>query len=459
MSGPVESTPVQHSGRILLFALLIICNLGLVADLSQQGIQPSLLVATQALRVLFFLGCAFELQRSPSGPHSLNLVSTFLIAQAIFASVIGDMRHMPETVLLGNGSLCLATAALVPWGWRRQSLLGLVVVIGWLVLMLIRGPADYPMQGGLLIFLLVGCSTALAFETRRDHLDFGQRLAQAVAARSELHTLNIELEARVAARTRNLEETSQQLYAFCQAISHDLRPPLRTIDGFNGLLLEPTEVQPSQSDLDVLNEVRAAAQTLGHDIDELLNGVRDAQALLSYAPVNLSTLVESSLGTLCQAKGPCKLRISVDPNLIILGESDAYIEFIDQICLYAWGQVENEAEPTIHFGVHVLDSGQRTFFLEDNGPGFDMSSENPLDPPTATAHQIHGRRDHSLKDDADDDRGLDRLPQLGLASAQRTLHEHAGSLWATSAASGGSTLFFTVADKDDTYPIEGELSS
>lgn len=445
MNEPRKEISVQHSGRIVLFALLIICNLGLIADLAQRGLHADLLVTTEIVRILFYLGCANLLHRAQSNDRSLAIVTAFTLAQAVFAGVIGDLRGMPNTILLGNGSLCLATAALVPWGWRRQIVLGGSAFAVWISLSLVQGSATYGPQSALLLGLLVVCSIAIAIETHRDRLDFSRRLESAQTARAQLRSLNLELEERISQRTRQLEETAAELFAFCQAVSHDLRPPLRTIDGFSGLLLEAAESSIAKQDMQSIEEGRRAAQALGENIDELLIDVRDAQQLLTHAPINLSELVAASLQTLKSGEASSKLQIEVEADLTILGDSDAYIDLVDELCLRSWLEVAHAHAPRIRFGARTLENGRRAFFIEDNGKGLDAASGDLIDQITGPGNSHDG-----TSGEAETSTGL---KPLGIARARRTLLERGGQLWASSAVGGGTTLFFTVGDADDTALI------
>ncbi len=243
----------------------------------------------------------------------------------------------------------------------------------------------------------------------------------------EAQSLNMELEQRVAQRTAQLEAANKELESFSYSVSHDLRAPLRAIDGFSLALLEDYTAQLPPQGQDYLRRVRASAQRMAELIDDLLNLSRVTRAPFASQPLNLSELAESVFAELQRTQPERRITISVAPNLMVNGDPHLLRIMLENLLGNAWKFTSKQENARIEVG--VLDQGaSRIFYVRDNGAGFDMKY----------AGKLFGafQRLHSLSE----------FPGtgIGLATVQRIIHRHGGNVWAEGRLNEGATFYFTL---------------
>jgi len=246
-------------------------------------------------------------------------------------------------------------------------------------------------------------------------------------AQEAIHQLNSELEQRVIERTVQLEAANKELEAFSYSVSHDLRAPLRAVDGFSQAVLEdygPLLPEPCREDLQT---IRNGAQKMGQLIDDLLTFSRLSRLPLSKSAVDTGKLVRSVLGELnYKQKGrQIDLRIAAlapcqaDPALL----KQVWVNLLSNALKYTG---KREAA-VIEIGC-AREKGQNVYFVRDNGTGFDMQY----------AHKLFGvfQRLHRMEDYEG--------TGVGLAIVQRVIHRHGGRVWAESTVNRGATFYFTL---------------
>jgi PAS domain S-box-containing protein len=243
----------------------------------------------------------------------------------------------------------------------------------------------------------------------------------------EIRRLNSELESRVVERTAQLESANKELDAFSYSVSHDLRAPLRHIDGFSRAVLDDQGDRLDANGRDNLRRVRAAAQRMAELIDDLLGLARVGRSELRRRNVDLSriaTEVGAGLAELHDERGVELVVMdgamaSCDPGLLEI--------VIENLIGNAWKFTSKQKLGRVEFGFRDEGSA-RTFFVRDNGAGFD----------TAYAAKLFGafQRLHS----ANEFEGTG----IGLATVQRIVHRHGGRVWAESEPGLGATFYFTV---------------
>ncbi|HMB23112.1 MAG TPA: PAS domain S-box protein [Anaerolineales bacterium] len=239
----------------------------------------------------------------------------------------------------------------------------------------------------------------------------------------DVQKLNEDLKQRAA----QLEAANKELEAFSYSVSHDLRAPLRSIDGFSHALLEDYSEQLPDEGRSYLERVRAAAQRMAVLIDDLLNLSRITRTQLQPKFINLSKLVEDIAQSLRESQPGHQVTLAVAPDLMVEGDPHLMRIVLENLLSNAWKFTSRQEQPVIEFGqkMHVKE---RTFYVRDNGVGFDM----------AYADKLFGvfQRLHSISE----------FPGtgVGLATVQRIIAIHGGRIWAESAEGKGATFYFTL---------------
>jgi light-regulated signal transduction histidine kinase (bacteriophytochrome) len=224
-----------------------------------------------------------------------------------------------------------------------------------------------------------------------------------------------------------LEAANKELEAFSYSVSHDLRAPLRSIDGFSHVVLEDYGEQLPADARGYLERVRAAAQRMAVLIDDLLNLSRVTRTAVQPKFINLSKMVEEIGYSLQENHSQRQVTFSVTPDLMVEADPHLMNIVLENLLSNAWKFTSKREQAVIEFGQKAHD-GERTFFVRDNGVGFDM----------AYADKLFGvfQRLHSVSE----------FPGtgVGLATVQRIISIHGGKIWAESVEGKGTTFYFTL---------------
>jgi len=247
------------------------------------------------------------------------------------------------------------------------------------------------------------------------------------AAGEKIQELNANLERRVAERTTELEAANRELEAFSYSVSHDLRAPLRAVDGFSQAVLEDYGAQlPEQGRRD-LQTIRAGAQRMGILIDDLLTFSRLGRTPLKKQAVDITYLVGHVLEELNYQREGREVEIRIgdlprspgDPALL----NQVWVNLISNALKYT----RRRETAVIEIGCK-LEHDEQVYFVRDNGAGFDMRYANKL---FGVFQRLHR---------ADEFEGTG----VGLAIVQRIIHRHGGQIWAKAAPNLGATFYFTL---------------
>lgn len=240
-------------------------------------------------------------------------------------------------------------------------------------------------------------------------------------------TDRMRAEEEIRRRSSELEAANKELEAFCYSVSHDLRAPLRGIDGFSQALLEDYAPQLDDQAKDHLRRIRAGTQRMGTLIDDLLNLSRITRADLSRESVNLSELARSIAADFCRNQPERAVEFDIASDLRASGDPHLIHIALENLLGNAWKFSSRCERARIEFG-RVHENGASAFFVRDNGAGFDA----------AYADRLFGafQRLHSSAD----------FPGtgVGLASVHRIIHRHGGKIWAEGATGQGATFYFTL---------------
>jgi hypothetical protein len=204
-------------------------------------------------------------------------------------------------------------------------------------------------------------------------------------AEEAIRRMNAELEARVRARTSELEEANRELESFAYSVSHDLRAPLRAMDGFSQLLVEEYGERLDAEGLRYLARVREGAQRMGRLVDDLLRLSRVARTELKLESVDVSALALELLGELRSAGPGRRVEAVVAPGLVAQADRDLLRILLDNLLQNAWKFTALRADARIEVGAEGAGPGA-SYFVRDNGAGFDMAFASQLFKPFSRLH-------------------------------------------------------------------------
>ena len=242
--------------------------------------------------------------------------------------------------------------------------------------------------------------------------------------------LNEELEERIKERTAELEASNKELEAFSYSVSHDLRAPLTHIHGFSGLLQEKYKSQLDEQGQKYLQNISNAAGRMSSLIDDLLSLGKVGRQGLKLWDVGLASLVEEVQS---EIEGDCRDR-QIEWRIGSLPHVKCDRGLMKQVLVNLLSNAVKYTKPreraVIEMGHTIIDGGL-TFFVRDNGVGFDMNYADKLFAPFQRLHR------------AEDFAGTG----IGLATAQRIVQKHGGRIWAESVLDHGSTFYFTVGSE------------
>lgn len=242
-----------------------------------------------------------------------------------------------------------------------------------------------------------------------------------------LRELNASLEQRVMQRTAELETANQELKAFSYSVSHDLRAPLRAIDGFSRALLEDYAELIDTTGKDYLQRVRNSAQHMGTLIDDMLKLSRVTQATLQPDAVDLGAMAKAVVAQLRRQSPTRDVRVDIAPDLHACGDPGLLRVMLENLFDNAWKYTGKTAAAHIVFDARQRD-GETVFRVCDNGAGFDMQYADKL---FGAFQRLHRR---------DDFEGTG----VGLATVRRIVHRHGGRVWAEAEPDRGARFYFTL---------------
>jgi PAS domain S-box-containing protein len=247
----------------------------------------------------------------------------------------------------------------------------------------------------------------------------------------EAQQINAELEKRVTRRTAQLETANQELEAFSYSVSHDLRTPLRAIDGFSRMIIRDYESLLPEDGQRRLRIIRENAQQMGQLIDDLLAFSRLNRQPLRKRPINMGDLVRQTLEKLSTEQQNRQVEMTIGD----LPEANGDPALLQQVLLNLLANALKFTRPRpiaqITIGYEFQQSeGQSAYFVRDNGVGFDMQYSNKL---FGVFQRLHRPEDFEGTG-------------VGLAIVQRVIHRHGGRVWGESEPDRGTTFYFTLEE-------------
>ena len=251
----------------------------------------------------------------------------------------------------------------------------------------------------------------------------GQDITERKQAEEEVEKLNGELKSRAT----ELEASNKELEAFAYSVSHDLRAPLRSMEGFSQALLEDCYDTLNDECKDYLKRIQSSAELMAQLIDDLLQLSRLTRTEMVFSKVKLSELAQAVAAKLKNDEPKRKAEFVITPGLIAHGDENLLRIALVNLLGNAWKFTGKLPEARIEFGITERD-GKKVYFVRDNGAGFDMTYVDKLFKPFQRLHS-------SLE-----------FPGtgIGLASVQRIINRHGGKVWAEGKAGQGATFYFTL---------------
>lgn len=368
----------------------------LIAFLARMALDPTLQKATNK-RVFptFIIAIILTSWYSGFGPSLLTLIGGFVLADYFFL-------HQPFTLAIGEGEfLDLVLPALV---------IAITIILFGRSMHLARDLADQHVIESL---------------TQQEKMQ--EEIAERKRAEAEVRRLNAELELRVVARTSELVASNQELESFTYSVSHDLRAPLRHVDGYAQILTEDFGPQLPEEAAELLQKIRQGSQNMGHLVDDLLNLSRVGKQQLARQRVPLQPLVESVLKEI-QLEAPDR---KVDWHVGALPEVECDAGLMRIVFANLLSNALKYTRPREQAMIEVGETeraGETATFVRDNGVGFNMKYANKL---FGVFQRLHR---------AEEFEGTG----VGLATVARIIRKHGGKIWAEGEVDKGATFYFTL---------------
>jgi signal transduction histidine kinase len=390
--GPAAPPPIEDRVNILL-----------VDD------QPANLVALEAM----LQGLGQNLIKAQSGREALKSLLTHDFAVILLDVKMPDMDGFETAALIRERDKSRHTPILfltAADNTQTQAVRGYAVGA---VDYLIKPVVPEFVRSKVAVFVELAKKTQLL---RRQ----AQLLAESEQAARELAETRAEL-------VRDLEHKNRELESFSYAVSHDLRAPLRRIDSFSRAVLESQGDKLDDSGCKFLSRVREASQQMSQLIDDVLYLSRVTRAELREQEVNLSDVASLILDQLQDGEPDRVIERKIRPGVIVTGDGQLLRIAMKNLLENAWKFTSKEPRPRIEFGV-THGSAEPSYFVRDNGAGFDMAYAARLFGPFQRLHPQH------------------EFPGtgIGLATVQRIIHRHGGRVWAEGLVGQGATFHFTL---------------
>lgn len=251
-------------------------------------------------------------------------------------------------------------------------------------------------------------------------------------ASDEILRLNSELEERVGKRTAELETANRELEAFSYSVSHDLRNPLNTIDGFSDLLRKEislgTSHVGSERSQHYLSRIRSGVVQMGELIDALLSLAQVSRTTLRWETTDLSTMAQTLLTTYREREPGHRVEITIEPGMTVAGDPALLRQVLENLLSNAWKFSGKKPQPAIRFSSTLKADGRRVYAVQDNGAGFDMAYGDKL---FGAFQRLHTAAEFAGTG-------------IGLATVQRIIKRHGGQVWAEGIPGEGARFSFTL---------------
>jgi PAS domain S-box-containing protein len=288
-------------------------------------------------------------------------------------------------------------------------------------------------KAGQAFWLEVNVAPLISEDGSRTHwVSLGRDITERRQARQEILQLNGELEARVHRRTAQLQAANQELEAFSYSVSHDLRSPLKTIEGFSHLLERAVGGDVNVKAKHYLGRIRAGVRQMGELIDGLLSLAQLSRDTLQFSEVDLSAIARR-VELECREREPDRqVQVHIEDGMVLArGDARLLLAVMQNVLGNAWKFTARQEAARIDIGSQAgvgQAIGQTVYFIRDNGAGFDMTHADKL---FGTFERLHSPADFSGTG-------------IGLATVKRIIERHDGRVWAQGQEGEGACFYFTL---------------
>ena len=372
------------------------------------------LLAASNLGQLETNGYAYELSRL--NPDSARWEAFARSAMPLSAEPVKFDFEVP------NGTWRLAVTP--QEGWRTYSTIALDYALTTAVSLTLAGLIYVLLRQPELLRAEVETRTA---ELSEANLRLEAEIDQRAQAEDEIRRLNTDLEQRVRERTSQLEVSNRELESFSYSVSHDLRAPLRHIEGYSRILLEDYGGQLDEGVKQYVERIRRCSDRMKELIDNLLKLAQLSRKELQMKSVDLSTLAKNIAADLAADDPQRRVSFRIGERLTSFGDADLLRVALENLLGNAWKYTGKKTDAVIEFDAEE-SYGRRVFYVRDNGAGFDMKHADKL---FGVFQRLHSATEFE---------GVG----VGLATVQRIVHRHGGEIWAEGEAGRGATFYFTL---------------
>lgn len=251
----------------------------------------------------------------------------------------------------------------------------------------------------------------------------------------EILQLNRDLEDRINERTRTLQEVNNELESFTYSVSHDLRAPLRAIHGYSQMLHEDYLPKFDQEGIRLLNAIKFNATRMGKLVDELLSFSRMGKRPLAQTETDMTALVKEVIKDLSDERAENRINFVVGDLSVARVDRALLRQVFENLVGNAIKYSSKKEQSEIEIGVTDVN-GERTWFVKDNGAGFDMAYYKKL---FGVFQRLHEQQEFEGTG-------------VGLAIVQRVIHRHGGKIWAESKVGEGAVFYFTLGSPEKPLP-------
>lgn len=259
-------------------------------------------------------------------------------------------------------------------------------------------------------------------------------ITQRVKDEEEIKLLNQTLEKKVIERTSELELANKEMEAFAYSVSHDLRAPLRSIDGFSQIILEDFSDSIPEDGKHYFDQVIKSTHQMSKLIDDLLRLSRIMRVDINRSEIDLSVMANQELSNLKEQYPDRRVAVVVESSMHVTADHNLIKIAMENLLRNAWKFTGNKATGKIEVG-KVNEVDEIKYYVRDNGAGFDMAYVNKL---FGAFQRLHT---------ADEFEGIG----IGLAIVQRVIQRHGGKIWAEGAVDHGATFWFTIPGGEKKY--------
>lgn len=370
--------------------------------------QPANLVALEAM----LEGAGLDIVTAASGREALKAMLTGDFAVVLLDVKMPDMDGFETAALIRERERSRDTPIIFLTAQDRSATLA---VRGYAV-----GGVDYLTKP--IVPEFVRSKVAVFVELARRNRALRAQADRLRASEEEARALADRQKALI----RDLEHKNRELESFSYAVSHDLRAPLRRVDGFARALEESGAVSPGLG-VRFLQNIRESIRQMGQLIDDVLHLSRVTSAELRDQEVDLSAVVEHALGELREAEPDRQVQARVRPGVFVRGDGRLLRIALENLVQNAWKFTRMREAPEIEFGLRQAN-GETSYYVQDNGVGFDMEFAGRLFGPFQRLHKSEEYPGSGI----------------GLATAQRVIHRHGGRIWAEAEPERGARFWFTL---------------